>query len=78
MLVGKDGGRHEHSHLLAVGSGLEGGAYGNLGLAESHVAANQSVHGFLALHVGLYGLGHGELVGGVLVNERSLKLFLHI
>lgn len=76
MLVGQHGGWDEHGHLLAVGGGLEGGADGDFGLAEAHVAADEAVHGLVRLHVGLDGLGGGQLVGGILIDERGLQLLL--
>ena len=78
MLVGQHGGWDEHGHLLAVGGGLEGGADGDFGLAEAHVAADEAVHGLVRLHVGLDGLGGGQLVGGILIDERGLQLLLHV
>ena len=78
MLEGEDGGRHEHSHLLAVVARLEGSANGHLGLAETHVAAHQSVHRLFRLHVALHVLCSLELVGCVFVDERSLHLVLHV
>ncbi len=78
VLEGQHRRWHEHGGLLAVGRGLEGGAYGNLGLAEAHITANQAVHGLVALHVGLDGLGGRELVGRVLIDERGLQLLLQV
>jgi len=78
VLICKHRGGYEHCGLLAVDGGLEGCAHGNLGLAESHVTADESVHGAVALHVGLDGLGGGELVWGILIDERCLKFLLQI
>ena len=78
VLVGEHGGGHEHGCLLGVGGGLEGGADGHFCFAEPHVAAHKSVHRSLALHVGFHRLSGCELVGGVLVGERSLELMLHV
>ena len=76
VLVGQDGGGHQHGHLLVVRHGLERGAYGHLRLAEAHVAAHQAVHRAGALHVGLH-LGRGlALVGCVFVEEAGLQLAL--
>ena len=57
MLESQHRRRHQHGGLLAVGSGLEGGAHGNLGLAEAHIAADEAVHRLGALHIDLDGLG---------------------
>ena len=78
VLEGQHRGGHEHGGLLAVGSGLEGGTHGNLGLAESHVTADEAVHGFVALHVGLDGLCGSQLVGCVFVDKRGLQLLLQV
>jgi hypothetical protein len=76
VLLGQEGGGHEHGDLHPVLHGLEGGPQGYLGLAEAHVAADQAVHGDGRLHVGLHvddGLG---LVGRLLVREGLLELLL--
>ena len=78
VLEGEHGSGHEHGGLLAVDSRLEGRPDGHLGLAEAHIAAHQAVHGSVALHVGFHGLCGLELVGGVLIDERSLELLLQI
>ena len=36
--------RYEHRYLFGVAHCLEGGAYRYLGLAEAHVAADETVH----------------------------------
>ena len=53
VLLGEDRGRDQDDHLLAVGGGLDGGAQGDLGLAEADVAADQAVHRPRRLHVAL-------------------------
>ena len=78
VLEGEHRGGHKHGGLLAVGGGLEGGANGDFGLAEAHVAAYQAVHGLVLFHVGLHGLRGLKLVGGVLVDERRLQLVLQV
>ena len=70
--------RHQHSHLLAVGSSLEGGTYSHLGLSEAYVAAYQTIHRACTFHVCLYVLCSFRLVGRVLVEERSLQFVLQI
>ena len=76
VLERQHGRRHQHSGLLAVGSGLECGTHGNLGLAETHISADETVHRLGTFHVGLDGLGGGQLVGRVLIDERGLQLLL--
>ena len=51
VLIGEHRGGREHRGLLAVAESLERGAHGDLGLAVAHVAAQQPVHGMVALHV---------------------------
>ena len=78
MLKGKNRGRHENSDLLAVGGGLESGADSDFSLTEADIAADESVHGAVALHVSLDRLCGLELVGGILVDEAGLQLVLHV
>ena len=44
VLLREQRGRHQHHHLLAALHRREGGAHGDLGLAEADVAADQPVH----------------------------------
>ena len=78
VLAGQDGGRAEDGHLLAVHDGLEGGPHGHLGLAVADVAAEEAVHGRLALHVVLDLADRAELVLGLLELERLLELGLPV
>ena len=78
VLQSQHGGGHQNGHLLRVAAGLEGGAHGHFGLAEAHVAAHEAVHRVLAFHVALHVVGGFQLVGGVLVDERSLQLVLQV
>jgi hypothetical protein len=78
MLLGKDRGRHQHHHLLAVRRGLVGGAECDLSLAVADVAADQPVHGALRLHVGLDGVDRIHLVGGLAIGERRLEVELQL
>ena len=77
VLIGQHGGGHKHSHLLVVGTRLEGGSHRHFGLAKAHIATHQSVHRPLALHVLLDVLCGLQLVGGVFINERGFQLVLH-
>jgi len=78
VLIGEHGGGDEHRHLLAVVAGLECGTDGHLGLAEAHIAADETVHGTRRLHVAFHLLGGLELVGRVLEHETGLQLVLHL
>ncbi len=68
--------RREHGDLLAVLDCLEGGTDRDLGLAESHVATDQSVHRELAFHVGLDVDDRLVLVGRLDERERIFHLGL--
>jgi hypothetical protein len=67
---------HQEGGLLAVLDGLEGGANGDLGLAEADVGADQPVHRARHLHVGLHVLDRLGLVGRERVGEELLHLTL--
>ncbi len=69
MLLGQQRGRAQHRDLLAVGHGDEGGAHGDLGLAEADVAADQAVHRLAGFHVVDHGVDGGQLVGRFLEAE---------
>jgi len=76
VLLGQDGGRHQHGDLLAVHHSLEGGPQRNLGLAVAHIAADQAIHRLLAFHISL-DFGDGpELVFRLDIGEGSLQLML--
>ena len=68
---------HHHRHLLRVACCLEGGAHRHLGLSESHVAADETVHRARGLHIGLHVVGGFQLVGSVLIEETCLQFVLH-
>ena len=78
MLIGQDGGRHEHSHLFAIGSGLKGCTYSHLGLTKAHITTHQAVHGLGLFHISLHILRSLQLIGGILIEERGLELMLQI
>ena len=69
VLLGEQGGGHQHRDLPAVLHRDEGGAHGHLRLAEAHVAAHQPVHRPSAGHVGDHRVDGGLLVGGLLEGE---------
>ena len=77
VLLGQDGGRHQNTGLLAVQSGFKGGPHGDLGLAVTHIAADQPVHRFALLHVGQHILDGRELVRGLLPGKGGLELPVH-
>ena len=66
MLLGQQGGGHQHGDLAAVVHGGEGGAHGHLGLAEADVAADHPVHGFAGGHVLEHLADGGGLIRGLL------------
>ena len=78
VLVGQYGGGHHDGHLLGVACCLESGADGHFGLAESHIAAHQPVHGAGLLHVGLHVVSGLQLVGRILVEETGLQFVLQV
>ena len=74
MLLGEHGRRDEHQGLLAVQRDGEGGADGDLRLAEPDVAADEPVHRPRCLEVFLDGLDRDPLVVRLLVREARLEL----
>ena len=76
MLLREQGRGYEHGNLFAVLHRLECGTYGDLGFAEAHIAGNEAVHGDFFLHVLLYLVDGGELVGSLVVGEGLLQLSL--
>ena len=76
VLGGEQGGRDQHRHLFAVLDGLERGPHGDLGLAEAHITANETVHRRRGLHVCLY-VSYGlQLVRRLVVNKGVLHFRL--
>lgn len=73
MLLGEQGGGHQHRHLGLVFHRHKGGAHGHFGLAEAHIAAHQPVHGLAGLHVGNHRGNGGLLVRGFLKGKPALK-----
>ena len=78
VLVGEHGGGDEDGHLLAVVASLEGGTDSHFGLAEAHIAADETIHGTGRLHVALHLLCSLELVGRVFEHETGFELVLHL
>jgi hypothetical protein len=73
VLFGEHGGGHEDGGLFAAGDGLEGGADGDFGFAESDVAADQAVHRARRFEVVFGFLDGAALVGGFGEVERALE-----
>lgn len=69
-------GGHEDDALLALGDAFEGGAQGDLGLAEAHVAAQEPIHRDGALHVPLDFIDAAELILRFLVFKPAFKIIL--
>ena len=69
VLLGEQGGGHQHRHLAAAVDGDEGRAHGHLGLAEAHVAAHHPVHGLGRRHAVEDGVDRPRLVRGLLELE---------
>ena len=70
--------RYEHRYLLAVCYGFESGSYRYFGLAETDVAADESVHRFMTLHIVFYICRSTRLVGSIFVSKRRFEFGLHI
>ena len=73
VLLGEDRRRAEDERLLAVDRGGEGGADGDLGLAEADVAADEPVHRPRRLEILLHRLDRARLVLGLAVRELRLE-----
>ena len=76
VLLGQNGRGAEHHDLAAGVYALKRRAQGDLGLAETHVAAQQAVHGLGRLHVGLDVGDSLQLVACLVVGEALLHLDL--
>ena len=74
MLLCQNGGGHEINHLLSVHHRFKGSADGDLRLSVTHVAADQAVHDFLALHVLLGSRDGKHLILRLLKGKHFLKL----
>ena len=74
MLLGQQRGRRQHSDLAPGRDCFERSAHGDLGLAEAHVATEQTIHRHRFFHVG-FDLAHRrELVLGLFKREGRLEL----
>ena len=73
VLLGEQGGGYEDGDLFAGLDGDEGGAQRDLGLAETHIAANDPVHRLVGLEIGEHLLDGGGLVGRFLEGKAGFK-----
>ena len=73
MLLRKHGGRHQHSHLPAIHDSFEGCAQRYLGLAVTHIAAQQAIHGPRAFHVAFDLFDRPHLILGFRVRETHFQ-----
>ena len=78
MLESKDGCRHEHRHLLAVGNSLERSADSHLSLTKAHITADKSVHRTIILHIPLDSMNSLLLIWSILIHEGRLKFLLQV
>jgi hypothetical protein len=74
VLLSEDGGWREDRDLASAEHALEGGAQGDLGLAEADVAADESVHRRGPFHVGFHVDDRARLIGRLAVREGTLEL----
>ena len=73
MLLREDRRRREHQRLLAVHRDGERCAYGDLGLAEADVPADEAIHRLRRLEVLLHRLDRPFLILGLAVREVGLE-----
>ncbi|MPM35444.1 hypothetical protein SDC9_82036 [bioreactor metagenome] len=78
MLLGKDGGRSQKSYLLASHHRLEGCTKSNLRFSIADIPANEAVHDFGHLHIGLDILDTRELVCSLIKGKGGLELQLPV
>ena len=68
----------EDGDLAARHDGLERGADGHFGLAETDIAAHEAIHGTVALEIDLRFFDRARLVGREIPLERVLELALEV
>ena len=78
MLQSQHRGRHQNSHLFAVGHCFERRADSDFRLAKAHIPTYQTVHRMTAFHIVFHLVQRLHLVGCVLVYKRSLQLILQV
>jgi len=76
MLLGQNRGRRQKRRLFAVHRRPERRAQRDFRLAESRIAANQAVHRFDVVHVGVDVFNGPRLIGGFLVFKRRAEFLI--
>ncbi len=76
MLAREDGGRRDDGDLHPAHGGDKGPAQGNLGLAETDIAADQPVHGPAGGEIAQHIVNRVELVVGFLIGEARGELLI--
>ena len=74
MLLGQQGGGHQHGDLLAAMDRHEGGSHRHFCLAKADVAAHQPVHALGLTHVPQYRIDGVELILCLLERETGGEL----
>ena len=78
MLKGEYRGRDKHCNLFTVADAFERGTQSNLRFAESHVAAEKSVHRARLFHIMFYFVNASHLIVRFFVFKAVFKIVLHI
>ena len=73
MLLGKHCCGHENCHLLAIHNRLHNATQSDLGFAEPHIAAQESVHGNGSFHIPLDFCNTTQLVVSFRIGEIVFK-----
>ena len=76
VLLGEQRGRHQYRDLATALNGDEGGAHGDLGLAEAHVAAHQTIHRSRRYQVFDHGVDRSLLIGRFFELESRRELLI--
>ena len=76
VLLGQDGGRHQHRNLLSVHDRFESRPQGHLGLAVAYVTTDQTIHGLRSLHIRLHFIDSSGLILSFLIGKRGLQVCL--
>ena len=71
-------GRHEYSNLLSAEDRLEGCSQSHLGLSETNVTAQKTIHRHRAHHILFYFLYRNQLRFSLLVAELRFKFVLKL
>ncbi len=74
VLLGEQGGGHQHGDLFAAMHGHKCRPHRHLGLAKAHVAAHQPIHALGLTHVPQHRIDGVELILGLLEREAGGKL----